>query len=260
MRAGNRWRPSTVGGVRLRRGFRWTGRWPRMALTVSVLAALSIAGWWVDGSSLLALRKVTVEGVHVVSPETVRIIADLEGRPMLHPGFDDARQRLLTLPQVKDVRISHAWPAGAKITIFERQPWGIWQLGEARYVIDSEGVVLDLQAPDGAPVIVQTDAGRSLAPNDRVDAGALAAARQLVPMAERTLGRSIVGLEFSQASGLIVVLDGGLDGFELRATFGDAQGYDFKVATLYTLIRLAEEEGRTLEKVDLRFGNMVAVQ
>ncbi len=219
-----------------------------------------LGGWWLYRSPLLSVREVTVAGSEILSQDMIRSVAALDGQSLVRPDFEGARQRLLALPVVKDVQISRDWPSGARITVVERAPWGVWQVGGKRFVIDDEGVVLDLPVPAGAPVIVQTDAASPLAPGDRVDPGAVAVARQLVPTAERTLGRLLVGLEFSQTSGLQVMLAGGPDEPALRAVFGDAQGYDFKVATLYTLLQQAEEEGRTLSRVDLRFGDRVAVQ
>ncbi len=122
-------------------------------------------------------------------------------------------------------------------------------------------MVLDLPPPDGAPVIVQTDAAWALAPGDRVDRGAVDVVAQLVPTAKQTLDRTVIALEFSQALGLTVVLAGSADERDgLWVTFGDAQGYDFKVAALYAVLQRAQEEGHTLRRVDLRFGDRVAVQ
>ena len=230
-------------------------RWRRAA--VLVLAALvgGVGGWWLYTSPLLSVRGVGVEGNTVLSVEAVREIADLDGQSLVRPDFAGAEERLLALPVVKDVEISRDWPNSVHIAIVERKAWGLWQAGGQRFVIDDEGVVLDLPAPEGAPVIVQTDGpSRLLAAGDRVDAGAVAVARQLVASAERTLGRGVVGLEFSQASGLSAVLSD-----DLRVLFGDGQGYEFKVAALYAVLEQAQAEGKTLRKVDLRFGDRVAV-
>lgn len=235
---------------------RWTGRWRQAALVVLVLASTAGGGWWLYQSPLLSIREAAVEGNVVLSPEAVRSIADIEGRSITQPDFEGARQRLLALPVVKEARIGRDWPNGAHISIVERTPWGLWQAGGQGFVIDSEGVVLDLPAPEGAPVIVQTDApSTALAPGARVDPGAVALAYELLSTADRTVGRSVVGLEFSRASGLTALLSG-----DLRVTFGDVQSYEFKVAALFAVLQQATEEGRTLSRVDLRFGDRVAVQ
>lgn len=239
---------------------RWYERWRRVALFGVIVALAMFGGWWVYGSPLLSIRDVTVEGNVALSPDVVRSVAGLEGESIVWPDFAGARERLLSLALVKDVEISRDWPAGATITIIERAPWALWDVGGRRFVVDDEGVVLDLPAPANALIIVQIDAVAPLAPGDRVEPGAMAVARRLVPTAQRTLGRRVVALEFSQASGLTVVLDGGPDQPRLRATFGDAQGYEFKVAALYAVLRQAQEEGRTLRSVDLRFGDRVAIQ
>ena len=235
--------------------------WRRFALPAAIVAALAVGGWWLYSSPLLSIQDVQIEGNVVVSGEQARAVADLHGRSMFQPELEEARERLLLLPIVKDVQIEHDWPNGVKITLTERTVWGLWQLGAVRYVIDDEGVVLDLAAPAGAPLIVQRDASiATLAVGDRVDAGAMAVATQLVATAGQTLGRSVRSLEFSQAEGLTAFLESTIGGPDLRVVFGDGQGYDFKLASLFQVLKLAEEEGRTLSRVDLRFGERVAVQ
>ena len=228
-------------------------------LALVAVGALA-GGWWLYNSPLLSVREVNIDGNEVLSAELLREVADMEGESILRTDVAGASERLLALPLVKDVQISREWPASVNITIVERTPWGIWDAGGQRFVVDDEGVVLDLPAAEGAPLILQSDAVGPLEPGDRVDAGAVAVARELVPTAERTLGRRVVALEFSQASGLTAILSGGPDQPRLRATFGDAQGYAFKIASLYAVLRRADAENRTLASVDLRFGDRVAVR
>lgn len=240
---------------------RLPANWRRFAVPIAIVAALATGGWWLYNSPLLSVQDVQIEGNQVVSAEQARAVADLDGQSIFQPEFAAARERLLLLSIVKDVQIERDWPNGVKITLIERTPWGLWQLGNSRYVIDDEGVVIDLAAPPGAPLIVQRDASiATLAVGDTVDAGAMAVATQLVATAEQTLGRSVRSLEFSQAEGLTAFLQSTFGGPDLRVVFGDGQGYDFKLASLFQVLKLAEDEGRALSRVDLRFGERVAVQ
>ncbi len=238
-----------------------TARWRRAGALALVLAGVMLFGWWVYRSPLLTVQEVSVKGNQVLSAEAIQSVADVKGSSIIRPDFEAARQRLLALPLVKDAQVGRDWPNGARITVMERAPWGVWQAGQQRYVVDDEGVVLDpdgrsLPAPEGTPVIVQTDAAQAtLSAGDGVDAGAVAVARQLVATAEQTLGRPVVGLEFSQSVGLTVVLAG-----DLRAVFGDAQDYEFKVATLSAVLAQAQANGQQVHRVDLRFGDRVAVE
>ncbi|MEX0786638.1 MAG: FtsQ-type POTRA domain-containing protein [Dehalococcoidia bacterium] len=235
--------------------------WSRRASLLAVaVVGLTVGGWWVYQSPLLAVQDVTVEGNSSVSTDLVLSIAGIEGNSIVRPGFGGAEERLIALPLVKDVQISRDWPNGARITVVERTPWGQWQIGDARYTIDVEGVVLELPAPLAGPVIKQTDASSEpVAPGDVMDAGAVAVAQELVSTTEQTLGRSVLSLEFSQATGVTAILDGNAAS-GLRVAFGDAQALDFKVAALFAVLQDAEDEGRTLSRVDLRFGDRVAVQ
>ena len=121
--------------------------------------------------------------------------------------------------------------------------------------------MLDLPAPVAPPLIIQTDASvATLTVGDQVDAGAMAVVTQLVATAQQTLNRSVRSLEFSQADGLTAFFTSRFGGPDLRVVFGDAQGYDFKIASLFAVLTQAEQEGRVLSRVDLRFGERVAVQ
>ena len=232
-----------------------TGARRLLALAI-VVAGVAVGGWWLYASSFLSIQNVSVEGNTTLSAETVRSVAGLDDEKLLRPDFAAARERLMALPIVKDVAVSRHWPTGARISIVERTPWGIWLSGGQRYVIDEEGVVLDLPPPADAPVIVQTEAlAEPLAAGARVDQGAIDVAKRLVNSSIQVLGRPVTALEFSQAHGLTVVL-----GDELRVRFGDAQDYDFKVAALFAIMERAAESGRTLNHVDLRFGDRVAVR
>lgn len=235
--------------------------WQRVAISGAFIAALAVAGWWIYNSPLLSIQDVEIEGNSVVSSERARTVADLEGQSIIQADLDGARERLLSLILVKNVEISRNWPNGVTITLTERTPWGLWQLGNTRHVIDEEGVVLDLPAPAAAPLIIQTDASvAALNVGDQVDAGAMAVVTQLVATAQQTLNRSVRSLEFSQAEGLTAFFTSSFGGPDLRVVFGDAQGYDFKIASLFAVLAQAEQQGRVLSRVDLRFGERVAVQ
>lgn len=284
-RPGARWRPVTARGLEApggvpapsrttttaRRAGGVRRRWPllggltmsvrvrRLVLLLALVAPLSLGGWWVYESPLLSVRNVSVEGTVTVSPELIEEVAGLNGQSLVRPDFDGARERLLELPMVKDARISRDLPNGARIAIVERTAWGIWQVGQQRFVIDDEGVVLDVPVPEGSPVIVQKDLLEPPRPGQTVDRGAVAVARELAASAERTVGRRAEFFEFSRADGLTAVLGAGAGLPELRATFGDSQGYEFKIAALYAVLQRAQEQERVVRSVDLRFGDRVSV-
>lgn len=225
-----------------------------LAVGGTALVAL-LGAWWVYQSPLLAVQQVSVDGAETVPAGMVKNVADLEGQSMIRPDFDAAEERLRELPAVKSVSISRDLLNGAHIEIVEREPWGQWEAGGQRVVIDSDGIVLDVPPPPEAlPVIVQTDATAALTAGARVDPDVVALADELLPIADRTVGRGIVGMEYAKVGGLTVTFRD-----NLRVTFGDASDLEYKIAVLYELLQRALREERLLRSVDLRFGDKVAV-
>jgi cell division protein FtsQ len=237
------------------------GKGTRKAAVIVVgVAAFATAAYWLYQSPVFSVRHVTVAGNSVLSDQELREVSGLEGDRLLQPDFDGAEDRIAALPGVRDVEVSRDWPMGARVTVVERRPWGIWEAAGQRYTIDDEGVILDMAALDGSPLIRSVEGAASpLKPGDAVEPSAVGVAQELVATADQTVGLPVSALEFSQASGLTAVL--GAPGTEgLRVTFGDAQAYEFKIASLYAVLEQARAEGRTLVRVDLRFGDRVAVQ
>jgi len=227
----------------------------KISLAVVAMAAAMTAGFWLYNSPVLALHGVKVDGNVVLSDDVVRQVAALEGQSIVRPDFAGAQDRLQAFPLIKDAKVSRDWPFGAHVTVVERQPWGVWQIGEQRYVVDDEGVVLTLPEPQNAPAIVQTDFAGPLRPGDKVDASAVAVAKQLFATAQQSIGEPVARLEFSQITGLTAVLAD-----DVRVSFGGLAHYEFKLAALYAVLERAQEKGESVHAVDLRFGDRVAVE
>ena len=227
----------------------------KLSLATGAILAAMAGGWWLYNSPVLALHGVSVEGNAVLSADVVRQVAALDGQRLVRPDLAGAQERLRAFPLIKDARVTRDWPFGARIAIVERQSWGVWQIGQQRYVIDDEGVVLTLPEPQNAPAILQTDASGPLKPGDKVDASAVSVAKQLFATAQQSIGEPVSRLEFSQNTGLAVVLAD-----NVRVSFGGLDNYQFKLAALYAVLQRAQEKGESVHAVDLRFGNRVAVE
>jgi hypothetical protein len=104
-------------------------------------------------------------------------------------------------------------------------------------------------------VIVQMDPSSPLQAGDKVDASAVAVAKQLVATAEQAIGQPVARIEYSQATGLTAVLSD-----SVRVSFGGLDNYEFKLAALYSVLQRAQDKGMSVHAVDLRFGDRVAVE
>lgn len=247
------------GGSRLLRRAR------RLAL-LALLAALGVGGWWLYQSPLLRIQEVTVEGTRLLDPQELLAVSGLRDGNILFPDTDGARHRLESVPMVKSVAFERAWPRGMRVIVQERRPWGFWEAGDRRYIIDEDGFVLERVLPDeGAPVIRHLGTADSLEAGDRVDHDAVTLTRQLVEVAPQRLGLAVVAVEYHDQDGLTVVFSAG-GGFasgeegDLRVTFGDGQDLDYKMAALQALLERTRQQGVDVRTVDLRFGERIAFQ
>jgi cell division septal protein FtsQ len=221
-----------------------------------IVTALLIA----YNSAPLSVQAVDVRGTRTLSPDLIRRTAAVDDDSLTRPDLEGARERLLALSMVKDAKVERDWPFGVDITITERNVFGVWRAGGQQYVIDGEGVVVDAPPPNNGVVIVQTGAAGAFELGEQVGAGNVPVAVRLVMTSQQTLGRYVTKLQYSDTDGLTVWFSGDSEGERVRVLFGHPSDYDFKVAALYGILRRADDDGRSVRSVDLRYGQKVAVQ
>ncbi len=229
----------------------------RLRRALAVVAGLCVV------ASLIALylspvfrvQEVQVAGASQVDAARVRELASLNGDSMLHLETAGAVEQIKFLPLVKDVHIERRWPNTVRIVVTERQPWGFWQVGDTRYVIDSEGVVLaDMPPADGAPVIKDRNPVR-LVPGDRVDLDAVRLTRTLIERVSTALALNITSFEYSVAQGLALVTDAGY-----RVIVGDSQDVDYKLAVWKAMEDQLGRDSMPGHVLDLRFRDRPSFQ
>ncbi len=229
----------------------------RLRRTIFVLGVIGLgaglAGLYF--SPLLRVQQVEVTGAATVSADDLRDIVGAEGESMLTVDFADAEARIGQMPQVQSVTIERQWPQTVKITVVERAPWATWAIGDAAYVIDSEGIVLGgVAAPDGSPTITATDSTGILAPGDKVDSGAVALTRALLEEVPARLQLSVASLEWSNASGLSLTTDAGY-----RVVVGGHEDMEYKFAVWQQIEASVGREVMNGHVLDLRFGDRPAL-
>jgi cell division protein FtsQ len=202
------------------------------------------------------VQQVRVTGTETLDQAAVAELSGLVGQSMLRLDFGEARDRLLAVPQVKDVQFSRDWPNTVTVRVAERLPWGYWSVGGRDYPVDFEGVVLAAGAPSTASTrIVEPGVSRIMGPGDRVDPDAIALADRIFRESPSVLGRGVRELEYKAGIGITAVFMNGL-----RVTFGDDRSYDYKFAVLSQLLEQLGAAGKTPGAIDLRFGERVTYQ
>jgi cell division septal protein FtsQ len=236
-----------------RAGFLSRLRW---LLTVVPILLVAAGTYYVLNSPLFTIQDVEVRGTESLDQASLIEISGLEGRSMFGLPVDGARERLLSIPQVKSASIERNWPDGVTITIEERQPAAFWSVAGQDYVVSAGGYVLGGGAPDGpAPRIVEVGNDRVLQVGDLVHPDAIALAQRIFKESPRFLGQDVQVLEYRAGVGVTAVFHGGM-----RVTFGDERSYEYKVAVLAELLDKLSLQGETPETVDLRFGERVTYE
>lgn len=192
-------------------------RWLAVLLLGSVLGIAGGAAWALLGSRFFAARSVVVTGTRLVPPSEVLAVADVEpGTPLIRVNTARIAARVLTIRQVRSVRVSTSWPDRVVIAVQERtSALAVALPGGGFDLIDADGVVVRSAAtrPRGLPLYTTTAAVSSLS-GDR-DVGAAAAVLGELPASLRSLVTSVtvpspdqVTLQLSSG---VTILWGGAD-------------------------------------------------
>lgn len=156
--------------VRSRRRFarrQWARRWLAWRRVVALgLLIVLVAGslWLVYFSSVLAVDEVLVEGEQTLTDAEVREAAAVPtGEPLARVDLDAIRARVEALAVVRAASVTRHWPDGVTISLEERVPIAVVDLGGEIRGMDAEGVLFrEYPAiPPGLPEVRTSDETRS---------------------------------------------------------------------------------------------------
>jgi cell division protein FtsQ len=216
--------------ARERRRARW-----RTALITLVLAGIvGAAVWALAFSSLLAVRSVTVAGVHRLSADEVSRAARVPtGGSLALLDSGGIVDRVAALAPVAKVSVHRLLPHTVRIVVTERTPTMVVRTPNGLSLVDAEGVVFAsvLTPPDGLPVV--RTARLEPAPETLTRAAEMLAA---LPAKVRA---DVVGVHADTADDMSVQLTGGR-----RVVWGGPGQARFKADVLTVLIH---EKGGTYD-------------
>ena len=230
-------------------------RWRRLIIGLLVVTIVGGSiGLYV--SPLLRVQDVQVVGATAVSTDEILSLAQIDDDSMLRLDLAAAEHRIESIPIVQDARLERRWPQTIRIEITERAPWALWQIGDAHYIIDSEGVVLPGSAPlENAPVIHDVTGQARLVPGDHVDRDAVVVSRELLQRVPEKLALNVLTLEYTPQQGLAVTTDAGY-----RVVVGDSQNFDYKLAVWQAIEERLGRAAMVGHVLDLRFGDRPSFQ
>jgi POTRA domain, FtsQ-type len=187
---------------------------PIRAGAALALLASAAAIYGVGASSAFDYARLQVDGLGFTDAAAVEAaLADVRGRNLFGLETGPLEASLETLSTVENARVDVRLPGTLAVTLAERRPVLIWQVGARRYLADSDGSLFALLGTDpppgavGLPVIDDRRAASAgLSVDRRLDDVDLDAATRLASLVPADVGSSAVSLAVvvTDANGFIL--------------------------------------------------------
>jgi cell division protein FtsQ len=127
-----------------------------LLIIVASIAAVAGLVWLFFFSTVLAAESVQVTGTDVVSPATVKRLADVPlGEPLARMDTDAIQARIEDLAAVKSVEVSRCWPHKVCIEVSERRAVAVVDKEGSLWGLDDSGILFRQYdaRPQGMPLV-----------------------------------------------------------------------------------------------------------
>jgi cell division septal protein FtsQ len=185
----------------------------------------------------------TISGNNRISAEEIFQQAGVEGENIFFLNHTDIEARLRSTSNIKSAVVRCELPASVDIQIVEREPIYVWQVGNATYWLDEDGVAMKpVGTAPNTITLIDTDA-QAIQPGQQVSRDVLDAAAQLrkwLPNKKVFQWSQVHGLSFQHDDGYAVYL-------------GKADDLAAKMATLTALSQGLADKKVHPKFIDLRF-------
>ena len=122
----------------------------RVAVSLLALVVIGTLTWIVMFSSVMAVRRVAVDGETTLSESQVRSAADVRiGQPLARIDVAAIEARVASMERIQSVTVSRSWLHTVRITVVERTPVAWLTVGGAIRALDRYGI--DFRTYDKAP-------------------------------------------------------------------------------------------------------------
>ncbi len=148
-------RSPSAGRRASRRWLPWSGR--KAVAAIAAVLALGAGGWWwLRNSSLVAVQRVTVVGVH--GPDAVQIRSALasaaHNMTTLNVKMSALRTAVAPFPVVRHLRVTTSFPHAMRIQVQEQVPVAVVAIAGRQVEVAGDGTLLhDVSSPAPLPTI-----------------------------------------------------------------------------------------------------------
>ena len=261
--ADKRFRRAQVQTTRRRR--LWPPDWKVVTAVALGLVVAVYAGYqgvtYAMGADALLIQRITVDGnTRMSTGEVVSLLDGLRGQNMLSVDLEAWKASLKASPWVADAAIRRVFPGRVAVAVVERMPIGIGRLGDALFLVDRQGNLIDEYGPNYAeldlPILTGLDGGQPVE-GPRVDALRAALAVKVVDAVStrRDLAARVSEIDVTDAHNAVLTLKD--DPTQVR--LGDEQ-FVRRLQTYFDLAPTLRERVPAADYADVRFDNRVYVR
>jgi cell division protein FtsQ len=260
--ADRRFRRAHVKPARHRRTWRWAIGPAIIAsgLLIAVSFALIRGRALLAAAGVLQVDRIVVHGNERLSRgEVLGMLDGLRGEDLFRTDLDVWRRRLMASPWVRDAALRRSLPSTVDVAIAERTPVGVSRVGEAMYLVDERGILIDQYGPQYADLDLPLIDGLALPSSDGSTGDAARAdlaSRVITSIRTRPdLARKLSQIDVSDVRNVSVILSGDPAVIYL--------GDDLFLQRLQSYVDLApalREHVPSIEYVDLRFDDRIYVR
>jgi cell division protein FtsQ len=208
-------------------------RFKRVAVSVLAVVLVATGLWIVMFSSVLAVRRVAVDGETTLSESQVRQAADVRiGQPLARINVTAIEARVASMERIQSVTVSRSWLHTVRITVVERRPvaW-LTEGGEIRG-IDRYGI--DFRTYDTAPKgLLEADVTATDPRRRQQTLEAVAAVVQLIEDEDRALRKQVQAIDAATKDSIELNLTKGR-----TVVWGSKADSPHKLTVLRALLRI----------------------
>jgi cell division protein FtsQ len=97
---------------------------------------------------LLQVEHIAIAGNERLSKgEVLGMLEGLRGESLFGADLDGWRRKLMASPWVRDAALRRSLPSTVEVAISERTPVGVSRVGDAMYLVDERGILIDQYGP-----------------------------------------------------------------------------------------------------------------
>lgn len=210
------------------------------ALLLAAVLLASLAFLFVSDSYYV--YEIDVQGNSLVTAGQILDQTQIEGYSVFFIDPQEAKERVEALPDIREAEVQLSLPDRMVVLVRERQARVVWRVGEQRYGVDEEGLIVSLGGPNEPEIVITSLDSSPAHPGDKVDLQPVAAAEEY-----RDLLPGATSFEYSAQNGLSYRNEHGW-----QVYLGDGDNAALKAAVLQALVLKLSTQGATVDSIDVR--------